>query len=115
MRDKDLTGSNKSTKDPVSGLRSANDMVDAIPAKGWGAEEEVSGVDNPAGVSVKTASNKGIDFGGPVGSEPAYHNPNGPSADDTDVSLLMTMNVGEEPKEMTGAGLKTAVGTFVKS
>jgi hypothetical protein len=111
MDDKTLTGSNQSHTDGASGLRSANDMSDAIPSKGFGAQEEISGVgSNAGGAPVRSASGSGIDMGGPVGGAPASVNPDGPSADDTDVPLTILMNVGEEPGPMTGAGLRSAVG-----
>lgn len=111
MDDKTLTGSNKSHMDSASGLRSANDMSDSIPAKGWGGEEEISGVDmGNGGGALRSASASGVSMGGPTGSGPAMTSMNGPSADDADVPMSILMNVGEEPGPTTGAGLRSAVG-----
>lgn len=116
MDDKTLTGSNKSHTDSTSGLRSANDMSDSIPSQGWGGQEEISGVDMSNGSgALRSASGSGIDMGGPVGGAPASVNPNGSSADDSDVSLTVLMDVGESPGPMEGAGLRSAVGSSPKS
>jgi hypothetical protein len=113
MDQKTLTGSNQSHHDSASGLTSANDMSDSIPAKGWGGEEEMSGVDmGQGGGTLRTASGSGIDFGGPVGGAPI---PTGPEGDDADVPLTVLMNIGEEPGPMTGAGLRSAVGESPKT
>lgn len=116
MDQKTLTGSNQSHMDSASGLRSANDMSDSVPAKGWGGEEEISGVDmSNGGGALRSASSSGIGMGGPVGGAPVSTDMGGASADDADVPLTILLNVGEEPGPLTGAGIRTAVGDSPKS
>lgn len=101
-----MAEANKSHQDSSSGLRSANDMSDAIPTSGFGAVEEIPGTGPMSGgAPVKSASESGVDYGGPVGGAPAQVGDRGEMP-----GLATLMDVGEKPDSMTGAGLRSAVG-----
>lgn len=112
MKDSTLTGAGKPGNKDASGLRSANDMDDSVPEKGWGGVEEIPGVDSSGSVPMKSAADVGMGFGGPVGGMPISI---GVDGDDVDVPLATLMNVGEEPGPNTGAGLRSAVDSVVKT
>jgi hypothetical protein len=108
MKDKELSGPNSSTKD-ASGLRSANEMTDTCPEQGWGGVDNVPGIDPGMSPPLRSSVDAGFDPAGGLVDGPG---PNvSMSGDDVDVPLTTLMNVGEEPSEKTGAGLRTAVGT----
>lgn len=112
MKDTELSGPKTSHHDASSGLTSANDMSDSCPAKGWGGQEEISGVDNPGGSPMRTAADQGMGFGGPTGGAPIS---TGMDGDDVDVPMTMVMDLGESPGPLTGGGLRSAVGESPKS
>jgi hypothetical protein len=108
MKDNELSAPNKSTNDP-SGLRSANEMAGSLPDKGWGGVDNVPGIDPGMTPPIRSTVDMGFSpNGGMVGGP-------GPdvsmSGDDVELPLTTLIDVGEQPSEMTGAGLRTAVGT----
>lgn len=108
MKDKELSGPNHSTKD-ASGLRSANEMTDTCPDKGWGGEDSIPGVDPGNAAPIRSSANQGFSPNDQmVGGPPPEVSMSG---DDVGMPLTTLMNIGEEPGEKTGAGLRTAVGT----
>lgn len=108
MKDKELSGPNTSHKD-ASGLVSANDMSMPCPDQGWGGIDSVPGVDPGMSAPIRSSVDRGFSpddkmVGGP--------GPNvSMSGDDVELPLTTLMDVGEQPSEKTGAGLRTAVGT----
>lgn len=97
---------NKSHHDSTSGLTSANDMSDSIPASGFGAVEDIPGVGPMSGgAPVRSASDAGVNYGGPVGGAPIQTGDKGEMP-----NLSTLMDVGEKPDSKTGAGLRSAVG-----
>ncbi len=104
----ELSGPNKSTHD-ASGLVSACELNSPLPEKGWGGEDVIPGVDPGLTPPIRSSVDVGFDpAGGMVG---------GPGPDvsmggnDVDVPLQTLTDVGEQPNELTGAGIRTAVGT----
>lgn len=108
MKDKELSGPNTSHKD-ASGLVSASDMSMPCPDKGWGGVDDVPGVDPGMGAPIQSSVDRGFDPSGKMVGGPGPDVSMG--GNDVEVPLTTLINVGEEPGEMTGAGLRTAVGT----
>jgi len=108
MKDNELSGPNSSHKD-ASGLVSANDMSMPCPDQGWGGVDSVPGIDPGMSPPIQSSVDRGFSADGKMVGGP------GPdvsmSGDDSGLPLSNLMNVGEEPGEKTGAGLRTAVGT----
>ena len=108
---KNMAEANKSHMDSSSGVRSASDMGDSIPEKGWGAVEDIPGVGSMSGgAPMRTSADRGVDVGGPVGGAPI---PTGAGGGIPPITTLI--DIGEPPGETTGAGLRSAVGSSPKT
>ncbi len=105
----ELSGPNKSTHD-ASGLVSACELSSPLPSQGWGGVQEVPGTDMGTMPPIMSSVDQGFSpNGGMVGGPPPAVSDT--SDDDSDVSLTTLMDVGEQPDSLTGAGIRTAVGT----
>jgi hypothetical protein len=108
MKDKELSGPNKSHHD-ASGLVSASDMSMPCPEQGWGGVDNVPGVDPGMTPPIRSSVDRGFSPSGEMVGGPG---PNvGMDGNDIEVPLTTLLDVGEQPGEKTGAGLRTAVGT----
>ncbi len=93
----------------ASGLRSANDMTDAIPDQGWTASGSIPGVDNPGNEPINSAADSSVSFNGnSVPTPPYMTDMSGPA--DAEIPLNVLMSADEPMGPTTGAGLRSAVG-----
>jgi len=105
-------GANKSTKD-ASGLRSANEMTDSCPEKGWGGVGAIPGVDANVNAPIRSASDSGFDPDGDTMPGQPFSTSMG--TQDAEVPVSQFIDVGEAVGPNTGAGLRSAVGDNVDS